>query len=223
MNLKFYIYITLLCLLTGCAVLPYSRDLSNISPNQWEEVFDGKSLKGWKPFIKTKYETGGAVEVKNGAVQLAIGLPYSAVMWEGEFLRSNYEVELKAKRTDGNDIFCGLLFPVGTNYCTMILGGWGNSVVGLSCVNFMIAADNETAVMKSFMENEWYDVKLRVTSEKIEAWVEGEQLIDLELAEKIITPYFGLEIFAPFGFFTFETSAAVKDIYVKRIAEGEQL
>jgi hypothetical protein len=223
MNFKFYTYITFLCLLTGCAVLSSSRDLSNISPNQWEEVFDGKSFKGWKPFIKTKYETGGTVEVKNGAVHLATGQPYSAVMWEGGFPRTNYEVELKAKKIDGNDIFCGLLFPVGTNYCTMILGGWGNSVIGLSCVNYMAAADNETAVIKSFRANEWYDVKLRVTPEKIEAWVEGEQLIDLELAEKTITPYFGLEMFAPFGFFTFETSAAAKDIYVKRIAEGKSL
>ena len=37
----------------------------------------------------------------------------------------DYELRLEAKRVEGGDFFCGLTFPVGKEYCTLILGGWG--------------------------------------------------------------------------------------------------
>lgn len=221
MNYKHVLCVLAASILAGCAFLRSSYDLSAMRPLASQQLFDGESFGGWAPFVKSQYDTGGPVELKGGAITLSAGRPYSAVLWSGGFPRTNYEIELSAMKTDGNDIFCGLLFPVGTNYCSMILGGWGNSIVGLSCVDYMTAADNSTATMKAFNADEWYDVRLKVTDEKIEAWVNEEQLIDLELFEKRISPYFGLEIFAPFGIFTFETAGMVKDIFIRRLEEME--
>lgn len=56
----------------------------------------------------------------------------------------NYELSLEAMRVDGSDFFCGLTFPVGSNFCSFIVGGWGGGVVGLSSLNSEDASQNET-------------------------------------------------------------------------------
>ena len=59
---------------------------------------------------------------------------------------SDYEVTLEAMRVDGNDFFCGMTFPAGKDPCTLIVGGWGGTVVGLSSINGMDASENETTI-----------------------------------------------------------------------------
>ena len=49
--------------------------------------------------------------------------------------KSNYEIRLEAKRTDGNDFFCGLTFPVQEGFATLIVGGWGGGVTGISNID----------------------------------------------------------------------------------------
>jgi len=58
---------------------------------------------------------------------------------------------------------------------------------------------------------------LKVTDKKIEAWVGDDQIIDLEYQKHRIEPYPGMEIFAPFGFFTFDSSAALEAIRLRSL------
>jgi len=101
----------------------------------WKSVFDGKSLQGWELAKGYDYEDQGKVEVADGCLVLQAGQPATGVRWTGAFPRSNYEVELEGQRVSGGDFFCGMSFPVGDNSLTLILGGWGGSICGLSCVD----------------------------------------------------------------------------------------
>jgi hypothetical protein len=205
--------------LAGCASPRSPLDVASSRVGEWQRMFDGASMQGWLPFLDDSYAvSGGPVGVRYGELVLLTGRPYSAVTWQGTFPRENYEVALQAKKNAGDDIFCGVLFPVGTNYCSMVLGGWGNQVTGLSCVNYLVAADNDTASYGAYTTNRWYSVRLRVTEERIQAWVDEKQRINLERREKVISPYPGLDMFAPFGIFTFDTSAAFRDIDVRRLS-----
>ena len=53
----------------------------------------------------------------------------TGVTYQGQFPKTDYEVSLEAMRVDGVDFFCGMTFPVRSEFCTLIVGGWGGEVV----------------------------------------------------------------------------------------------
>ena len=113
-------------LLSGAAVAaePSSAD--------WRPLFDGRSLGDWKP---TPFGSEGEVSVVEGAIRIAMGFDLSGITFAGEIPRQHYEIALEARRVEGHDFFCGLTFPVGDDPCSLILGGWGGGVVGLSSID----------------------------------------------------------------------------------------
>ena len=81
----------------------------------------------------------------------------------------------------------------------------------------MVAAEREPVRKMSFKNDRWYDVRLRVTASRIEAWADDEKIIDLEHPKHKIEPYPGMEIFAPFGLFTFDTTADLEAIRMRSL------
>ena len=54
-----------------------------------------------------------------------------------------------------------------------MIGGWGGGgVVGISSVDDLDASENETMNIEGFNDNTWYRVRVRVTDQKIEAWID---------------------------------------------------
>ena len=49
-----------------------------------------------------------------------------------EIPKINYEVALDAMRVSGSDFFCGLTVPVNDSFCSLIVGGWGGGLGGVS-------------------------------------------------------------------------------------------
>ena len=72
----------------------------------------------------------------------------------------NYEVELEAKRVDGSDFFATTTFPVGKDCCSFVVGGWGGTVTGISCVDFYDAGDNVTTRFIDLKNGKWYKVRV---------------------------------------------------------------
>jgi hypothetical protein len=196
---------------------------SAASSQSWQSLFDGKSLAGWAP---SGFEAEGAVKVENpfrggqGVIVLGKGTTLSGITWtRGSALpRTNYEITLEAMKLEGIDFFCGLTFPVGTSACTFIVGGWGGRVVGLSSVDHSDASDNETSQDIEFADNRWYRIRVRVTDQKIEAWIDDEQKIDLELKGRRITLRGGdIQKSLPLGIASYMTRAALRDIRLRRL------
>lgn len=184
-------------------------------------LFDGKSLTGWK---SSGFETEGAVKVEApfrggpGAIVIEPGETLSGITWTkgSELPRTNYEISLEAMKLSGSDFFCGLTFPVGQASCSFIVGGWGGMVVGISSIDHSDASENETTHGREFADNRWYRIRVRVTDKKIEAWIDDDQMVDLELEGKRITLRPGdIQKSLPLGIATYMTKAAVRNIRLK--------
>jgi Domain of Unknown Function (DUF1080) len=183
----------------------------------WKCLFDGKTLNGWTP---TKFIGKGKVEVKDGAIVLNTGSDLTGVSLAdtNSLPRINYEVELQAKRAAGSDFFCGFTFPVGKACCTFVVGGWGGSVVGISSIDGMDASENETTKSMEFIKDRWYSIRVRVTTEKIECWIDNEQVADVTTTGKRIGMRFGeIEESAPFGIATYDTTGVLRNLRLRRV------
>ena len=95
--------------------------------------------------------------------------------------------------------------------------GWGGSIVGLSNVDGFNASENETTKVMSFKDEQWYTVHLRVTSEKIEATIDGDLVVEQTREGHTFTIYDELQPIRPLGFFSWMTTAALRGIRVKRL------
>ena len=181
-------------------------------------LFDGKTLKGWK---KTEFGGEGEVEVKDGMIVLALGNDMTGVTYADKPPTENYELTLSGQRLDGNDFFCSTTFPVGKEHCTLVVGGWGGTLVGISSVDGYDAADNTTTQMMTFKNNQWYRIRIRVSEPKIEAWIDGEQLVNLDRKDHKFSTRFECDPCKPLGIATWRTKGAVKDINLRELSAEE--
>lgn len=185
---------------------------------EWQPLFDGKTLANWRP---TKFRGEGEVKVADGRIVLQAGPgDLTGITWDGPALPStSYELALQALRVDGNDFFAGVTFPVGGSFCSLILGGWGGTVVGLSSINGRDASENETTQSIVFEQGRWYDVRIRVTPAKIQAWLDGRRIIDADITGKQISTRIEVDLSQPLGIAAWRTTGAVRAIRLRRLRD----
>ncbi len=214
---------TVLALLVAIAVTPTVADDAAVKAGkgkpdfkavgrEWTPLFDGRTLNGWKV---TQFGGEGSVEAKSGELILGVGSNLTGVTIDRPIPQTNYEVTLEAQRVDGSDFFCGLTFPVKKDPCSLILGGWGGGVCGLSSIDGNDAHENETTKYHKFENGRWYAVRLRVTDKKIEAWLDKEQIVDQDLTDHNISIRIEVEASRPFGIATYDTKAALRNIRMR--------
>jgi hypothetical protein len=69
----------------------------------------------------------------------------------------------------------------------------------------------------NFADRRWYRVRVRVTDAKIEAWIDGTQVVDLERAGRVFSMRPGdIQKSRPLGIATYMTRAAVRDLRLRR-------
>ena len=202
------------------AAEPEQAGAEQKQPAKERVLFDGKSLKGWQVADKFDFEEHGQVKVEKGQITLKRGSPATGIHYQGKLPRVDYEVSLEARRTDGDDFFCGLTFPVGKDYCTLIIGGWGGGATGLSNIDGMSAIENETTGFAKIEKNRWYRIRLRVGAEKIEAWFDKEQIVDLKTADRKFSIWWEQEPMRPLGIASWNTGAALRNIRLKPLANA---
>ncbi|MFH1302836.1 MAG: DUF1080 domain-containing protein [Planctomycetota bacterium] len=187
---------------------------------QWVSLFNGKNLDGWKT---PQFGGEGEVHVKDGNLILEMGVDLTGVTLTDakKMPLTNYEVELEAKRVDGTDFFCGLTFPVKKDPCSFILGGWGGSLCGISSIDGDDASQNSTTTFQTFKKNQWYKIRLQVTDHKIQVWLDGKQIVDQNLKDRKISIRHEVELSRPFGITSFATTAALKNIQVRKLTLQE--
>jgi hypothetical protein len=201
----------ILCLLAGTSG-------NTLAAQHSRALFDGQSLAGWEI---TDFGGQGPVAVHNGAVILAAGDPMTGITWKEEFPRINYEVTLEAMRLQGHDFFSAITFPVNDDPCTLVLGGWGGSTVGLSSIEGADASQNETSRSIWFDDERWYRIRLRVTEEKIQAWIDQDLVVDFPHAGRELSIRMEVWQNQPFGIASYYTTAAVRNIHVSEIRPGD--
>jgi hypothetical protein len=181
---------------------------------KWESLFDGKTLAGWKT---PKFGGEGKVHVDDDAIVMDTGSNMTGIAWTGDVPRNNYELSLEGKRLEGADFFCTTTFPVGTESCSLVVGGWGGGLVGLSSVNGHDASDNSTSRYVAFKKDQWYRVRIRVTDAAVQAWLDDEQLVNQPRKGYKFGVRAEVEQCRPLGISTWATKGAVRKIQIRPI------
>jgi hypothetical protein len=186
----------------------------------WKKLFDGKTLDGWKPSFT---DNAGKVHVKDGAIVMEKGKKMTGITYAGkDFPKTDYEVVLEGKRIEGRDFFCTTTFPVGDEFCSLVVGGWGGMLTGISSINGSDASENETTGSMEFKDDKWYTVRIRVSEKKVEAWIGDDKVADVERKGRRFSTRIECEDCQPFGLATYDTIGAVRDIRVRKLTEVEK-
>jgi hypothetical protein len=201
----------LIILETGCKqkTEKSSHKLSAPEVKDNSYLFNGHSLEGWEI---TNFGPQGPVFISGEAIILGMGDGCTGITWKKDFPSCDYEIMLDAKRVEGNDFFCGMTFPVGNMPCTLIVGGWGGTVVGLSSINGYDASENETTKLMEFHKDVWYNINLIVADGKIVVKIDSLRVVDFTIGTNKLSIRPEVELSRPFGITSWKTTAALRNI-----------
>lgn len=187
----------------------------------WTSLFDGETLNGWQI---TAFTGGGQAHVVKSfrggppAIVVDAGASLSGINWTKQAPKTNYEISLEAMKIEGDDFMCGLTFPVGDSHASLILGGWGGTVVGISSIDGQDASENETSQTVEFPKDRWFAIRVRVTPATLVVWLDEKKIVDVSILDKKIGLRFGeISKSVPLGLATYRTSAAYRNIKIRPI------
>lgn len=204
----------LLALVAPARLAPVAQD----APSKLV-LFDGKSLEGWKP---TSFSNAGAVTITDGEIRIAAGRPMSGITTTRQDLpKSGYELVYEAKRTSGQDFFAAATFPVNTSYITLVNGGWGGNVTGLSSLDGSDASENETSQFFKYEDQTWYTFRVRVTDVMIRAWINDKPILAVDHQDRQVGTRIETRSNQPLGFATWESAAAIRKVEVRKLTADE--
>jgi len=198
---------------------PASAPAMVFPEGKFVSLFDGKGLAGWRV---PKFGADGKVWVQDGQVHIGIGGGCTGLTWTGSIMREDYELSLEARRVEGGDFFCGLTFPVGKEPVTLILGGWGGELVGLSCIDRYDASENATTTTIPFKNDQWYDVRVKVTKARVQCFLDDKEIVSVEREGRKFSVRWEVEENVPLGLATWKTHGALRNIRLRRLIDAEK-
>lgn len=193
------------------ATASQSTSAAAAAPSDAMPLFDGETLEGWRI---SDFTGTGKVQVKDGTLLLTLGY-MTGITYTNTLPKTNYEISLEAMRVEGSDFFCGLTFPFGETSCSLIVGGWGGNLVGLSSLDYADAANNDTTRFVQFENSRWYKIRLRVEPEKIQAWIDNKEVANVNTSGRKVSIRPECEPSLPLGIATWSTTAALRNITLR--------
>lgn len=174
-------------------------------------------LEGWRV---TNFGGEGDVTVREGVLRLEPGSPLTGVTYAGSeaLPKCDYELHLQARRVSGNDFFCAVTFPYQESHASLIVGGWGGGLIGISSLAGDDASENETSRYRNFEAGRWYRIRLRVTEGQLDAWIDDQQVVKCRIGGRRVSTRAEVDLSRPLGVASFDTRAEIKDFRLVRLA-----
>jgi len=173
----------------------------------------------WKP---CHFGGDGPIEMKSEVLSLGFGDPFTGVRWEGDFPKQDYEITMESRRVGGFDFFCGLTLPAGKERFSLILGGWGGSLIGLSSIDGLDASNNETMMIRDFKKDQWYKIRVQVTAKKIVVWLDEEEIISIEREGRVFDVRSEMEESTPVGIAAYQCESEVRKVSVRSLPSDKK-
>jgi len=151
-------------------------------------------------------------EIVQSSLNENVRLPFGDITWQ------NYEINLQAKKTGGNEGFLILFRANGDNFYWLNIGGWGNTQ---HAIEKGIAGQGRWGVLNgltspgSIATNVWYNIKIRCEGNHFQIWFDGNLLFDFVDTNAHLTGQAGIG--------TWVTSASFQNITVTEIPSGNTL
>ena len=156
------------------------------------------------------------MRVENGAIVLERGNDLTGMTWAVHSNVVDYEIGVEARRVSGNDFFCGLTFPVGRRLLFVHRRGLGRRSDRTLDLDGQDASENETTTIKNFEDGRWYAVRVRVTADRIQAWIDDAVWVDVKTAGRRIGIRPEVEASRPLGIASWRTTAALRNIRMRQ-------
>lgn len=212
MMIRYVLLIMISFLMTDCKTGSGERKIPEVKTaiiKDSTHIFNGQTLDGWEI---TNFGPQGPVYVSGGEIILGMGDGCTGITYKKPFPEMNYMVCLEAKRIAGVDFFCGMTFPAGKDPCSLIVGGWAGTTVGLSSIDGKDASENETTRLMKFDKDRWYDICLLVKEDSIKAWIDDSLVVNFFTVDKRLSVRPEVELSRPFGIASWNTTAAIRNI-----------
>ena len=184
-------------------------------------LFDGRTLDGWR---KTPFYGVDKIDVRaaDGAIVLPTGNALSGVTSTRDDLpKIDYELSYEAKRIDGQDFFAAATFPVGDGFVTLINGGWGGNITGLSCLDGADASENQTTTGYKYRHDVWYRFRVRVTADAVRCWIDDKEIVTVDVRDRLLSTRIQTRASEPLGFAAWESAGMVRKITLRRLTAAE--
>jgi hypothetical protein len=182
----------------------------------WRPLFDGSTLAHW---TSVAFGGEGSVHIDGGRLILEPGSPLTGVLADQE-LPASYELDLLAARLLGNDFFCGLTFPVADAHLTLVLGGWGGAVCGLSSLDGLDAAHNDTRHLRAFARGAQIAIRVRVEPERVSVALDGVPFLDCDLHGRALSLRAEMEPCRGLAIASYATRASIARCAWRPLAPG---
>ncbi len=195
-----------------------ASEKSSKKSSEWTSLLNKDTFEAsWN---RTNFGGEGDAELSDGVLTLGFGQPMTGINYKKtDFPKDNYEVQWKAKRVSGQDFFACVTLPIGEEFFSFIAGGWGGGLVGISSINDRDASDNDTTKFMSFDNDKWYQFKIRVSPETVQAWIDGEEVILVEREDLRFGLRMEVRASRPVGYCGFQSKVAVKDWEYRKLPE----
>lgn len=212
MTARTSVLLPLLALLAGCGSRTQPEGTALLQPPHLAHWHPAAIPEAGKPWIQT-----------NDLIILP-GKPMNGVRFDGwteeKLPLTDYEVSFEARREEGQDFFASLTFPVRDikTCATLVLGGWGGALVGISSIDDQDASENSTRSEQQFVNGQWYRIRLQVTRDELKAWIDDRLVVNTSIKGRKISLRPGdIELCAPFGFATYGTKGQVRGLVIRRL------
>lgn len=194
---------------------PQEEPRKTDAPTDWIELENTDEQKPWK-FLS--FGGRDAFEIEGNRLSVEMGYPLAGFVYEGSaFPTSNYHLSLQARKVDGTDFFCCLTLPVNDQHCSLVLGGWGGTVTGISCIDKQDASDNPTTSVRKYETGQWYHVEVLVTTDQLVCKLDGQTIVELPLVGIELSLRTEVEPCKPLGLCSFSTAAEWKNIRYRKL------
>ena len=202
------------------ALLAQAPDLlSAQDETQKIALFDGKTLDGWKP---ADFFGAGEVTIQDGAILMKQGNKMTGFTTTRKDLpKTNYELTYEAQRIDGSDFFAAATFPVGTAFITLVNGGWGGSITGLSSLDGSDASENNSSRFFKYENGKWYRFRVWVTDKTIRGWINDQSVVRVNYEGRHVSTRIESRRNQPLGFATYDSTGSIRAIAIRPLAEKE--